>query len=121
MGDLNTEPSCPIVENFLHVHDLYCHINQKTCWKSADGTSIDLILSNRKHSFQHTGAVETGISDYHALVYTMLKAKYVKCKAKEITYRDYRNFCKDNFTSDLNYHLMNSCITSYANFESIFC
>ena len=122
MGDLNAEPSHPIVETFLNVHDFYCHINQKTCWKSAEGTCIDLIFSNQKYSFQHTGAVETGISDHHALVYTMLKAKYVKRKAKEITYRDYRNFCKDNFISDLNYYLMmSSCTRTYANFESIFC
>lgn len=121
MGDLNAEPSSPVVENFLNLHDLYCHINQNTCWKTAHGTCIDLILSNRKHSFQHTGSVETGISDHHNLVYTILKTKFIKNKSRKIFYRDYRHFRRDSFLLDLDFHLQNYIFPSYEIFESTFC
>ena len=34
---------------------------------------IDLILTNRNFSFKNTQLFETGLSDHHHMVYTMLK------------------------------------------------
>ena len=90
-----------MLNTFLESQNLYCHIKQKTCWKAQHGSCIDLILSNRKHSFQNTGVVDTGISDHHSLIYAMLKAKHVKCKSKEIRYRDYSKFNEEDFVTQL--------------------
>ena len=54
-------------------HKLYSMINDPTCFKSVEGKCIDLLLTNRKHSFQHTNTFETGFSDHHVMIYTMFK------------------------------------------------
>jgi len=50
--------------------------------------------------FQHSESFETGISDYHHLIYSMLKTTYVKVPPKIIHYRSLRNFSLQNFSSD---------------------
>ena len=57
IGDFNAEPRDPVLDCFMKTHGLYNHMKTKTCWKSSNGTCIDLILSNKKFSFQNTGAV----------------------------------------------------------------
>ena len=64
-------------------------MKEKSCFKSANGKCIDLIISNRKYSFQHTGTVDTGLSDHHHLIYSMLKTRFVKVPPKRVNYRDY--------------------------------
>lgn len=68
VGDFNAEPWSGNLKPFLETHGLYSHINENTCFKSEKGSCIDLILSNQKYSFQHSGTVETGISDYHSMI-----------------------------------------------------
>jgi len=48
MGDFNCEPDAPILANFLEDNLLFNHMKVKTCFKSLNGTCIDLILSNQK-------------------------------------------------------------------------
>ena len=62
-------------------------MKEKTCWKSSLGSCIDLILSIRKYSL-----MQTGLSDYHSLVYTMLKTRYVKLLPLKISYWCYKIF-----------------------------
>ena len=52
-------------------------------------------------------AVETGISDFHKMVVTVLKVFYKKQKPKIIKYRKYSNFNNDMFQEDLNNELLN--------------
>ena len=54
-------------------HLLYSMIKEPTCFKNTPGRCIDLILTNRKHSFQYTQTFETGMSVHHVMIYTMLK------------------------------------------------
>ena len=95
--DFNSNPQTPAISNFISENSLFNHMKDKTCFKSDKGTCIDLILSNKKYSLQHTGTVDTGISDHHHLVYTMLKTTYAKLPPKKITYRAYKNFNEDKF------------------------
>ncbi len=78
IGDMNLEPDSPEISSFIESHSFFNHMKEKTCWKSTQGSCIDLILSNRKYSLFNTGTLETGLSDHHLLVYSMLKTTYQK-------------------------------------------
>ena len=55
-----------------------------------------------------TGYIDTGISDYHRLVYTVLKSTFLKLPPKEVVYRCYKNFSESNFLAELS-----RCLNSY--------
>ena len=57
----------------MNGHKLFNVIKEPTCFKSVNGRCIDLFLTNKKYSFQHTQTFETGISDHHVMIYTMFK------------------------------------------------
>ena len=58
------------------------------------------MLTNNSHSFQHTQAICSGLSDYHNMVVTVLKNTFRKSKPKEIFYRPYKNFDNSSDYSD---------------------
>ena len=120
MGDFNAEPHSLIMKLFMENHDLYNHVKTKTCWKSPSGTCIDLLLSNRKFPLKHTGVVETGLSDHHSLIYTMLKLTYKKLRPRKFYNRDYKNYDKEIFLQELKLHLYSSSDISYNVFQDIF-
>ena len=76
-----------------------------TCFKNPDNPCIDLFLTNRPRTFQCTTTIETGISNFHKLVVTVLKT-YKKQRPKIIHYRNYKNFENDNFRQDLKKELL---------------
>lgn len=122
IGDFNIEPSDERLKCFLESQILHNHVNFKTCFKSLRGSCIDLILSNSRHSLHSTGSLNTGISDYHQLVYTVLKSTYTKLPPKKIEYRSFRNFVKKDFLNDLSEGLFinNIDLGDYNTFESNF-
>ena len=120
VGDFNLEPENELLKNFMNANDLYNLVKEKTCFKSENGTCIDLILTNRKHSFQFTGALETGSSDYHLLIHTMMRSTYVKLPPVRKKYRDYKNFNSVIFLNELNFQLKDKNIVNYSLFEKIF-
>lgn len=81
-GDFNEEPSNRNMLNFLESFSLKSLINEPTCFKSKDGRCIDLILTNRPLSFKKSGSLETGISDYHHLIFSMFKSNFKKAPPK---------------------------------------
>ena len=122
-GDFNIEPDNPDMSRFLAAHQFHNHMSEKTCWKSQNGSCIDLIISNNKNSLMNTGTIETGISDHHSLIYTMLKLKYQKLPPKVIKYRDWKYFDCDSFKLELSECLkFNKTynMESYQNFEKVF-
>ena len=64
-------------------------------------SSIDVILTNRKGCFKNRGTVETGASDFHKMVLTMFKGRFIEQKPIKITYRDYRYFNESVFLHNL--------------------
>lgn len=44
---------------------------------------------------------ETGLSDDHHLIYTILKAKFEKSKLKNLIYRNFKNFKIEQFKSNI--------------------
>ena len=91
-----------------------------TCFKSGNPRSIDLILTNRKSSFRNTVAIESGLSDFHAMIVTVLKGGFVKRGPKIVTYRDYSKFSAVDFKQDL-VHMVSSELSEiedYGAFEA---
>uniref|UniRef100_A0A7M5X3F0 Reverse transcriptase domain-containing protein n=1 Tax=Clytia hemisphaerica TaxID=252671 RepID=A0A7M5X3F0_9CNID len=105
---------------FLELNDMSNVIKTKTCFKSEKGTCIDLILTNSKNLSKNSGTVETGLSDFHRLIYAVLKTKYTKLSPKIIKYRDYKNFNKNNFLYELEYCISSNIFENYDQFENVF-
>ena len=63
--------------------------------------------------------MRNSISDFHALVLTVLKIKYDKPNPIKITYRKYKNFDSDSFLSDLFGQFSRGC-EDYSTFEKLF-
>ena len=82
MGDFNTNESNPAMETSLNQHKCKNIIKSKTCYKSQEGSCIDLIITNRYSLHQFSHVFETGISDHHLMVYTMLKSTYTKLEPR---------------------------------------
>ena len=58
----------------IQAYNLNSLINKPTCFQSNTPTRIDLILINKKNLFKLSNTLETGISDHHKLVSTILKS-----------------------------------------------
>ena len=77
----NTELSNNFVDNFYGSYSLKILIKKPACLKNPDNpTCIELILNNRL---------------------TVLKSYFKKLKPKELTYRDFKNFSKQQFEKEL--------------------
>ena len=55
------------------------------------------MLTNRKYSFKNTCSFETGLSDHHHLIYSVMKTTL---NLKNLIYRDYSNFSTEYFKDD---------------------
>ena len=92
----------PILSEFLEKYEAKNITNNKTCFKSPDRpTCINLFLTNSPHSFQNTMTISTGLPDFHKMIITVLKFSFIKLKARETYYRDYKNFSSNSFREDL--------------------
>ena len=107
MRDFNSEFSENCLNSFCNVNSLKTLNRGPTCFKNPSNPSfIDLFLTNRQQGFQQTHAIETGISDFHKMVVTVMKTRYKKQKAKTIQYRNYKHFHEQSFNFELNNELM---------------
>ena len=103
MGDFNSEISELPLEEFCLTYDLKSLIKSPTCFKSETNPScIDLILTNRTSSFQNSTTLETGLSDFHHLVITVLKTTFKKKPPIVKKYRNYKCYNGFNFVNDVN-------------------
>ena len=66
---------------------------------------IDLYLTNCPKRFESTLTKETGISDFHKLIVTVLKVKHEKVPPKIIQYREYKNSDSTRFFEKLQVRL----------------
>ena len=119
-GDFNMETTHPVMTDFLENHNLYSMIKTPTCFKSVRGRCIDLMLTNSKNSFFGSQTFETGFSDFHHLIYTILKTTYIKLPPKKIKFRDYKKFSEQNFRNDLARNLSKSTHENLGDFEKTF-
>ena len=63
---------------------------------------IDLFLTNRPKYFQSTMTMETGISDFHKMVITVLNFFYRKQEPKIVYQRNHKTLNTSLFEEELN-------------------
>ena len=122
MGDFNLEPTDEQVKILLPCYNLYNLVKENTCFNGPP-KCYDLILTNKKHSFQNTLAVTTGFSDFHKLPMSVLKTEFVKTDPIRINYRDYKKFNASIFQQNLEMKLSSdkNSHVDYSSFQNIFC
>ena len=77
------------------------------------------MLTNKKQSFIKSQSFETGFSDHHHLIYTILKSNFVKLPTKIIRYREYKNFRLEDFQTDLENSLRTTNYLNYQVFHTV--
>ena len=88
LGDFNIEEKQEEIKMFMELYQLKNLIKEPTCFKSDYPKFIDLIITNRPSSFQSSGMIETGLSDFHSMIVTILKGGFIIRGPKIILYRD---------------------------------
>ena len=78
LGDFNIEAENKAMKDFLQEHTFYNMMKPNTCFKGDGGSCIDLLITNSKFSFMKTNSFESGLSDHHHIIYTILKTKFEK-------------------------------------------
>ena len=76
-------------------------VTTNTCFTKNSCSSIDVFFTNWPRCFQKTSAFETGISDYHGLVISVMKSHLPRLKPKFIKYCSYKKFDEKRFLSDV--------------------
>ena len=99
LGDFNLETSNPGIALFMNNPNLFNLVKSNTCFKG-QGFCIDLILTTQKYSFKNTCPFETGISDHHHLIYSVMKTTFKSEEPKKLIYYDYSNFSSECFKDD---------------------
>ena len=81
MGDFNVGPENTYIKIFYDNFDLTNLIKEPTCFKNPENLScIDLILSNRRRSFQNSFSLKTGLSDFHKMTLSLMKKSFPRYK-----------------------------------------
>ena len=99
-GEINVEPTNPVMINFMDSQNFTNLIKNNTCFKGV-GSCIDLILTNRKYCFKNTSSYETGISDHHHLIFSIMKTTFASEEPKKFVYRGYKTFSHGSFRNNL--------------------
>ena len=106
MGNFNADMENVSLKQFCELYNLKNVIKVPTCFKNPENPKcIDLMLTSSYRSFQTSCAIETGLSDFHKMIVTVMKACFQKQKPKVITYRDYKNFSENDYRQQITYEL----------------
>ena len=111
LGDLNCNLASPTPDvntcHLLEISDLYGLnqlIKEPTRVTESSSTLIDLIFTNHADKVSCSGVSHIGISD-HSLVYVYRKlSSDLSSKGHSyISYRNFRNFNRDNFRNEISH------------------
>ena len=87
---------------FCGRHSLSSLIKEPTCYNNpANPSYIDLILTNSLRSFLSSSVVETGLSDFHRIIVTVLKTTFQRLPPKIRNYSSYSNFDNGSVLGEL--------------------
>ena len=124
IGDFNSELCEKDINEFCDLYTFKSLIKEPTCFKNKyNPTCIDLILTNQKTHFQNSTTIETGLSDFHKMVVTVLKTNFQKSSPTTIKFRNYSKFNDEDFRLELSNELLLNCELNnitYAEFKHIF-
>ena len=95
------------MKDFCRTYSLENLVKENTCFKSTENpSSIDIMLTNKKHCFQNSIVVETGLSDFHKMTVTVMKKFFKKNAPIRKTYHDRKNFDAVKFREHVKFELM---------------
>ncbi|MDP6888359.1 MAG: hypothetical protein QGG68_09375 [SAR324 cluster bacterium] len=106
-GDLNIDTGHKNTDRHNLLSDLSATFDFKnlvkgtTCYMSEQGSSIDVMLTNKPRSFFNTNITETGLSDHHCMISTFLRCHYEKLPPKNFIYRNIKNLNCIDFINDV--------------------
>ena len=121
LGDWNSAVTEERMKEFCETYNLVNLIKDPTCYKSVDNpSSIDIMLTNKKLSFQNSMTVETGLSDFHKMTVTVMKRYFKKKDPITITYRDLKSFDGLKFREDIKNRLEQFEKLNVDDFRSVF-
>ena len=107
------------MSEFLIKNDAKNLVREKTCFKNyVNPSCIDLFITSSSLSFQNTTTFASDLSDFHKMILTVLKTTFQKVKAKEIVYRNFKQFDMNRFKNDIREKLRS--VNNYETFESEF-
>ena len=81
---------------------------------------IESILTKLLAAGFNTSTINTGLSDYHKMVVTVLRKTFQRAQPKVVSYRDYKNFNNKLFKSSLQNALNEINRPDYIKFEEVF-
>ena len=120
-GDFNCQETEPILSEFLNVNSAKNIVKEEACFKSIENPScIDLFLTNKPNLFFNTSTNNTGLSDCHKMVVTVLRKTFQREQPKVVSYKDYKNFDNELFKSSLLNALNEISRPDYIIFEEVF-
>jgi exonuclease III len=123
IGDLNSELQEHSMNEFCNLYNLHNLVKEPTCYKNLlNPSSIDLLLTNKPKSFQNTFTIETGLSDFHKMIVTVLRSFIPKQTPICIKYRDFKTFNSVAFNNALiqGFNSLNPDFINYECFKAIF-
>ena len=89
------------LESFLQAYNLTSLIKEPTCFQSSNPSSTDLILTNQEDMYKLSNTFESGISDHHKLISTVVKSGSFKGRPRGKIYRSYRSLNVETFKKTL--------------------
>ena len=77
--DFNIGPDNIYIKSFCDNFGFTNLIKEPACFKNPENPSCtDLLLTNRPRTFQNSCAIETGLSDFHKMIFTAMKKSFQK-------------------------------------------
>ena len=120
IGDFNLSVDNSRLEAFMQAYDFSSLIKKPNCYQPNILSCTDLILTNKKSLFKLSNTFETGLSDHHKLVCTIVKSGGFKGAPIEKIYQSYKTFDVSNFKNTLKFELEKVKSERYGEFEAVF-
>ena len=102
-GDLNIDVSRSKRLNDNHLSEMIDTfkitnlVKNPTCFKTARGTLLEVLLTNKLNSWQKTGVCEAGLSDCHKMVFASFRLTFIRLTCKIIKHGNYIGFDENIF------------------------
>ena len=115
LGDFNVSIDDPHMESFRE-----SLIKVLTCFTNPENSScIDLILTNSTYSFRKFCVLETGLSDFHKMIVSVMKTTFQELKLRIVQNRDCTQFPNNDFSKKLSLENINTNSNSLEKFLQI--
>ena len=113
VGYFNAYDSETCLSNFLFELSAKNIVDNYTWYKGVENPScIGFVITNSPLRFQNTVTITKGLSEFHkiTLLIIVLKTMFAKLIPRNVIYRDYKNFNKDEFKRKLERIIMKTLI-----------